>query len=299
MAKVFIGMPAYNGERFIKEAIDSLRTQTFTDWQLFISDDTSKDSTPDICKTYAAQDKRITYFRQPHNLGIFGNFKFTLDKATGDYFMWASQDDIWEKDFIEVCIEQLEENQVLGLVTTNNQTIDSFGRKIIDSPSMVPLSGKPGMWQVAKYTLQKEALGKNNLMYGIFRLHAARATWDAYPQRAVWGQDLHVCLALVSRFPVLVLPQISFKKRLGGYSSPQHTLKNTHDTLDSRIFTEPKEPTFPLGRYGFYFRGHMEAVRGTSYSWLVALILILRYPQVLYYHVKNRSIINSIKRRLS
>ena len=64
MAKVFIGMPAYNGERFIKEAIDSLRGQSYVDWVMLISDDASTDKTRAICEEYAKKDQRITYYRQ-------------------------------------------------------------------------------------------------------------------------------------------------------------------------------------------------------------------------------------------
>jgi glycosyltransferase involved in cell wall biosynthesis len=62
MAKVFIGMPVYNGERFIKDALDSLCAQTYSNWNLFISDDCSTDSTEVICRHYAEKDKRIIYY---------------------------------------------------------------------------------------------------------------------------------------------------------------------------------------------------------------------------------------------
>ncbi|MBU4353452.1 glycosyltransferase, partial [Candidatus Parcubacteria bacterium] len=89
MAKVFIGMPAYNGERFIGEAIESLLNQSFSDFTLFISDDASTDGTQAICENYAKKDPRIICHRQEKNIGMFPNFKFLLDRANGDFFMWA------------------------------------------------------------------------------------------------------------------------------------------------------------------------------------------------------------------
>src|SRR3989338_10588415 len=115
MTKVFIGMPAYNGERFIREAIESVIGQSYADWVMLISDDASTDKTRAICEEYTKRDSRITYYRQEKNLGLFANFKFVLDKADTDYFIWAAQDDIREKDYLKTCVEQLEKNTDLGL----------------------------------------------------------------------------------------------------------------------------------------------------------------------------------------
>ncbi|WNC86000.1 glycosyltransferase family 2 protein [Thermosynechococcus sp. QKsg1] len=87
-----IGMPVYNGAKFIREALDSLLAQTFTDFELIISDNASTDETEAICREYAAKDKRIRYVRQAQNLGAAANFKYVLDEARGEYFMWAAAD---------------------------------------------------------------------------------------------------------------------------------------------------------------------------------------------------------------
>jgi len=91
---VSIGMPVYNGERFITEAIDSILAQTFTDFELIISDNASTDGTEAICNVYAARDSRIRYFRQSKNYGALFNFKFVLNEAQGLYFKWAATDDL-------------------------------------------------------------------------------------------------------------------------------------------------------------------------------------------------------------
>ena len=91
---VSIGMPVYNGETYIREALDSLLQQTFTDFELIISDNASTDGTGVICKEYAFGDSRIRYIRQATNLGAVGNFEFVLNEARGEYFMWAAHDDL-------------------------------------------------------------------------------------------------------------------------------------------------------------------------------------------------------------
>lgn len=91
---VSIGMPVYNGENYIREALDSLLAQTFTNFELIISDNASNDATETICREYAARDSRIRYFRQSNSIGGLGNFLFVLDEAAGEYFIWASHDDV-------------------------------------------------------------------------------------------------------------------------------------------------------------------------------------------------------------
>lgn len=296
MAKVFIGMPAYNGERFIGEAIDSLISQSYTDWTLLISDDASTDSTQTICRKYVEKDNRIVYYRQEKNIGMFPNFKFVLDHAQGDYFMWAAHDDIREKDYLNVCVDHLERNKNLGLATTRMAAIDSFGRTMTEELELTRLSGKPGYVSVARYVLQPEILGKCNLMYGLFTMKAARATWAAYPQRHVWGQDYMFSLALISRFEIYVDPQILFKKRLGGFSSPHALADDRENAVRKVAYKHPKNHMFPFGRFGSYLKGHMEALAGTPYRPLAAALLFMRLPRAAVIHMRERSVTNFIRR---
>ena len=92
--KVSIGMPVFNGAKFIRAALDSLLAQTFTDFELVISDNASTDDTETICREFVSQDCRIRYVRQPVNLGAFGNFFHVLTLAKGQYFMWMAHDDM-------------------------------------------------------------------------------------------------------------------------------------------------------------------------------------------------------------
>jgi len=107
---VSIGMPVYNGEQFIKAALDSIMGQSFTNFELIISDNSSTDETGHICREYAARDERIKYLRQAGNIGAYANFKLVLDEARGEYFMWAACDDTRSPDFIEVNFNFLSKN---------------------------------------------------------------------------------------------------------------------------------------------------------------------------------------------
>lgn len=110
MTLVSVGMPVFNGERFLAGAIDSILAQTHTDLELIISDNASTDSTPDICSFYRARDSRIRYFRQVSNIGATANFNFVMDARLGDYFMWAAYDDLRDPAYLGCVLESLSAN---------------------------------------------------------------------------------------------------------------------------------------------------------------------------------------------
>lgn len=107
---VSIGMPVYNGERYIRAALESLLAQSFTDFELIISDNASTDATESICREYAARDARIVCIRHEKNRGASANFQFVLDQARGEFFMWAACDDVRSPDFISVNLDFLRQN---------------------------------------------------------------------------------------------------------------------------------------------------------------------------------------------
>lgn len=105
---VSIGMPVYNGERWLDETLRSLRAQTLEDFELIISDNASTDGTAAICARHAAQDKRIRYRRNAYNIGANRNYSAVLASARADYFKWASSNDLCDPRFLECCVAGLE-----------------------------------------------------------------------------------------------------------------------------------------------------------------------------------------------
>jgi glycosyltransferase involved in cell wall biosynthesis len=104
-------MPVRNGEKTIRQALESLLTQTWADFVLVISDNASTDNTGQICQEYAVGDPRIRYVRQPHNIGAEANFHYVFHSATSEYFMWAADDDVRSPDFLERNLSFLQENK--------------------------------------------------------------------------------------------------------------------------------------------------------------------------------------------
>lgn len=108
--KLSIGIPVYNGEKFIRKCLETLLRQTFDDFEIIISDNASTDLTAKICKEYKKIDNRILFFQQESNIQMARNFNFVLQHAKGKYFMWAAVDDVWHPEFIEKNLMFLENN---------------------------------------------------------------------------------------------------------------------------------------------------------------------------------------------
>ena len=132
--RVSIGLPVYNGEQFLKEALDSILAQTFEDFEVIISDNASTDSTKEICQAYVAKDSRIRYFRNETNIGAAKNFNRTFELSSGEYFKWAAHDDAYVPTFLEKCVSVLDQSPSVVLCYTEEMDIDEQGRYIGKRP---------------------------------------------------------------------------------------------------------------------------------------------------------------------
>jgi glycosyltransferase involved in cell wall biosynthesis len=108
--RLTIGLPTYNGEQYLPEAIEALLGQSYEDFELIISDNASTDSTPDICRQYEKQDSRVRHLRQPRNIGLAPNHNVLVHEARGELFKWASDDDLYARDLLKRCVDALDEH---------------------------------------------------------------------------------------------------------------------------------------------------------------------------------------------
>lgn len=125
--RLSIGLPVHNGERFLKFALDSLLEQTFTDFEIIISDNASTDDTRRICQEYAARDSRIRYSRNLENIGAAANFNRVFELARGTYFKWAAADDIISPNYLEKCVQVLDCDPSIILCYSKVDRINSSG----------------------------------------------------------------------------------------------------------------------------------------------------------------------------
>jgi glycosyltransferase involved in cell wall biosynthesis len=113
---ISIGLPVYNGEKYLDEAIYSLLSQSYRNIEIIISDNASTDKTEEICRNYARNDNRIKYVRLSENIGAISNFKHVLRLANGKYFMWHAADDTRSSDCIANYIANIDD--VGGIFST-------------------------------------------------------------------------------------------------------------------------------------------------------------------------------------
>jgi glycosyltransferase involved in cell wall biosynthesis len=158
---VSIGMPVYNGEKYLREALDSLLEQSFRDFELIISDNASSDDTKDICLEYASRDSRIKYIRRDVHQSALLNFQFVLAEAVGTFFMWAAHDDTWEKNWLEVLVAGITETDIA--VRGLTKIIDSCGNLL-----GIPAIKSFRKMAIFRVFLDNEKNGKAFYVYGLF-----------------------------------------------------------------------------------------------------------------------------------
>lgn len=127
MPKVSIGLPVYNGARYLAETLESILAQTYTNFELIISDNASTDETEAICRSFAARDERIRYHRNAANLGLSKNYTRAFELSSGEYFRWATYDDLIAPEYLAKCVAVLDSDPSVVLVHSRSSRIDEHG----------------------------------------------------------------------------------------------------------------------------------------------------------------------------
>jgi len=123
---VSVGLAVYNGENYVAGAIESILSQTFEDLELIICDNASSDGTEEICRSYLG-DRRVSYHRNPVNLGAARNYTKTFELSRGKYFKWAAHDDVCLPRLLEACVEVLDTQPDVALCHGTTVDIDPEG----------------------------------------------------------------------------------------------------------------------------------------------------------------------------
>lgn len=127
-----IGLPVFNGENYLAGALESLLAQTYGDFEIVISDNASTDGTESICRTCAALDQRIRYYRNGKNHGSAWNFNQVFALSSGEYFKWAAHDDLCAPEYLERCVAVLDRDPSVVLCHAWARVIDKQGRALED-----------------------------------------------------------------------------------------------------------------------------------------------------------------------
>jgi glycosyltransferase involved in cell wall biosynthesis len=127
---VGLGMPVFNGERFLAQAISSVLSQSYGNFELVICDNASTDGTEKICRDFARRDSRVSYHRNPENIGAYPNFNRTFELTHGKYFKWAAHDDVLDPEYLRACVDAMEAHPDAVVCQTQLDFIDAAGGKL-------------------------------------------------------------------------------------------------------------------------------------------------------------------------
>lgn len=251
--RVSIGLPVYNGEAFIAATLDSLVRQTFTDWEILISDNASTDATEKLCRRYAEDDPRIRYSRNTTNIGSARNFNRTVELAVGEYFKLSNADDLSAPELVAKCVEVLDRRPEIVLCYGKTTLVDHEGRAPREYEDRLDLrSSDP----TERFRRAVENTRLVNILQGVIRTDPLRKTrlLGSYV-----GSDVILVAELALQGQFFELPERLFFRRIHkGALSSQPTLEGTLEYVDpGRRGT----PVLPVCRA---YAGYMKAIGRSS-----------------------------------
>lgn len=199
--RLSIGLPVYNGERYLAESLNALLGQTFENFELIISDNDSTDGTADICNQYMKQDQRIRYTRQPRNIGCAPNHNFVFGESRGEFFCWASCDDLYARDLLRRCVNALDEHPDAVLAAAWTAAVDGEGHltQALEYPLATEDPSAPRRFRSMLFGSEDYGLIRADDDYGVIRADVLR---KAAPHNSYHHADkaLMIELALHGRF---------------------------------------------------------------------------------------------------
>jgi glycosyltransferase involved in cell wall biosynthesis len=282
--RVSIGVPVRNGERFLEEALDSLLGQSYTDFELIISDNASSDRTESICREYAARDKRIRYYRSDQDVGLANNFNYLFIRARGEYFKWAAADDVHEPDWIARCIDVLERDPAVVLVYGKTRFIDENGAPVNKTDPGFDLRSDIA---TERFRYVMYATSWVNAIFGLIRTKSLANTrlLPSYP-----GGDYPLLgeLAIAGKF--VEVPDLLFLRRL----HPEASSQKTDDVAYlAHLWTASGQKCFPVWSRS---RDDFSTIMGSDLSAREKLSLVSSLLRAMI--VARRRLFTELKARL-
>jgi glycosyltransferase involved in cell wall biosynthesis len=253
---VIIGSPLFNHAKDFREAIESILTQTYTDFALVLIDDCSTDETPEIAKEYAALDPRVTYIVNETRLGLIDNCQKAFEVARqmypeAEYFAWASDHDLWHPRWLQQLVDTLDREPDVVLAYPLNRRIGPSGETLARKPWAFDTYGITDRWQRLRVNVRQQSAG--NMVYGLYRIWALKKA-GIYRHVLVPDRLLMTELALYGQFKQV--PQVLWFRRWYG-----------------RIFSlgRQRKSFFPGRRRPIYAYAPWWISHGVSLFWTLAV----------------------------
>ena len=201
---VTVGVPVRNGGPTLRRALESVVRQTYDDLTIIVSDNCSTDNTGDIAAEFMARDARIRYVRHEQPLTVLENFRFLVDQARSEYFLWAAHDDYRTTNYVEVLAEKLKATPEAVLAFTD---IILFSDEDHDLDNVPPVGQGLDWGSSYEDRVRRVISNKCSVLYGLFRTEALRE----YPWiQCDFGVDIPLLLYMRSRGEFVYTPGARF-----------------------------------------------------------------------------------------
>ena len=272
---VTVGIPTYNRVIGLERTLQCIIDQTYTNLEIIISDNCSTDpSVLALLKKYQLLDKRVKFYVQEKNLTIIPNFQFLLDKAAGDYFMWAADDDHWDTNFIEVCVNGMLANKGVALCMTDLKIVDTAGNA---KPSKLNRGFMQDNLFVRNFNFVKST-GENKYFFcGLYKT----ALVKNIPFNNDWGGDHMFIFETLSKGKFLYLEgQSNFYYYRGGSSGDMEKVRKAFNIKSRFYFFEAY--FLKYFTYQFSFK-HLDLFQKIGLFFSNGLGLICNEDFILYY----------------
>jgi glycosyltransferase involved in cell wall biosynthesis len=268
---ISVVLPTFNGEKYISRAIDSVLSQSFSDFELIIINDGGNDNTESIIKGYSYSDSRIKYFKNEKNLGIVKSLNRGLNEAKGDYIARIDDDDVWiDKDKLKKQFEFLENNPGYVLVGTGAICVDE--NEIELTRYLLPGTDEK---------IREDLLCKNNFIHSsVMYKKDAVIKVGGYDEKKdtkyVEDYDLWLRLGIVGKMHNLREYSILYMIREGSVSSQNRVNQLKKDIKLSKKYKR---------QYSNYFRALIIGYARVVFYAVLVKIPIIRVP---FLALKNR-----------
>lgn len=281
---VSIGLPTYNRPELLRRALTELVNQSYTNLEIIVADNASPGpEVGAVMAAFTAGDGRVKYFRHAENMGMAYNWQFVLEKASGKYYVQASDDDRRDPDFVSELVALLEAEPAAALAFCEHQAVDVENRP---QPGYGPhfealrRLGTPGArLRQARFFLQDEKAGKSNLIYGLVRReHLRDFKWSEFNGRyGLQGSDVLFGFRLICRGPLAVSPRTLFYSCVGN-------VKTYSAEAPAGFFSRILSHIGTMGRYSFQYH----KIAGGAMRWALLALWPVKMFLVAYAMVENK-----------
>lgn len=228
-----IGVPVFNGERWLRSTVESLLEQSFNNLEVVISDNASTDKTAEICAALCAADNRVRYVRNPENVGLFRNYDLAFHSTNSEYFKWCAVGDLCDRTFIAKSVAILEKFNDVVLVHSRTKLIGD----IPDNPERYAvelnlIDDDP----VVRFCDYLNKVRLNNVMNGLMRSKELKKT---SLNRVFHASDKCMMAELALRGKFVEIPEDLFLRRMQADTA---TALMSAEATDRLFADEPVSP---------------------------------------------------------